>query len=501
MNNQPEVLPNDSGQKNYEFLTKPYEHQLKAFELSKNEHEFAYFMEMGTGKTKVLIDNASYLYQQGKIQGLMVVAPKAIYRNWVQELEIHCPIVDRMVVYYDSYLTAKKERELRNFQASKTPGFKIFLVNTEAFSSKKVLAFANAFARTHRIMMAIDESTAIKSNAATRTKELIKLGMYAKYRRILTGSPITHSPLDLYSQCYFLNPYLLNFRSYVAFRARYAVIQTVTMGNRSFPQITGFQRLDELENKLRKFSFRVKKDDCLDLPPKVYVTRQVELSEDQEKAYLQMSKLAVLELERLGRVSAPIILNKLEKLHQIVCGHVKTDTGVTARLKNGRITALLQLLEEASGKVLIWCAYQEDVRLIREAVAKEYGDRSAACYFGPTSQDEREEIRKRFQDPNDPLRFFISTTATGKFGATLTQANLEIYYSNTHNLEHRIQSEDRAHRIGSEIHEKITIVDLIAPGTVDEKYLKNLKKKSDLANEVTDAIRDGQWRQLFDTEI
>lgn len=496
MDIKPEIIPNTQSEEGYQFYTKPYEHQRRAFDISKDEIEYALFMEMGTGKTKVLIDNAAYLFQQGKITGLVVIAPKAIYRNWIAEIETHCPIATQ-VCYYDSYLTSAKLKEIQNFLSSKSINLKVLLVNTEAFSSKKVLPFVYPFVKFNRVMIAIDESTSIKSPTALRTKELIKVGSYAKYRRILTGSPITHSPLDLYSQCMFLSPHLLGFKSFVAFRSRYAVLQQVTMGNRSFHIVSGFQRLEELQVKLKRFSYRVTKTDCLDLPPKVYVTRTVELSDEQNKMYTQMAKFAVLEIERLGLVSAPIILNKLEKLHQIVCGHLKTDTGVTINMPNGRITELLHVLEETSGKVLIWCAYREDVRLIKVALNKAYNEDQSAMYYGDTSQDGREVIRRRFQDPKDPLRFFISTMATGKFGATLTQADVEVYYSNTNNLEYRIQSEDRAHRIGSEIHEKITIIDLVAPKTVDEKYLKNIKKKTDLANEVTDAIKDGSWRQYF----
>jgi SNF2 family DNA or RNA helicase len=496
MHNIPEQKPNIVAYKAY-FKTTPYNHQFYAFKENLERLTYAYFMEMGTGKTKVMIDTITYLYTQGRIKGALIVAPKSVYRNWIGEFEKHCAI-PYTVTYYSSYQTKKYLLNEKRFMDEKNI-LKIYLMNVEALSHPSGLKAAHNFQKNinGQGVMAIDESTTIKSPAATRTKNCIAIGALFKYKRILTGQPVANSPLDLYSQCLFLDWRWLGARNFTAFKARYAIMQQMVMGTRRFLQVVGFQRIEELQEKLGKFSFRVTKAECLDLPPKVYVTRNIEMPEAQAKIYAQMKVIAVLELEQAGLVTASMVMTKLEKLHQIVCGHVKSDKGIIERLPNNRISSLLELLDEVSGKALIWCAYQEDVRMVTEAIKKEYGNEVAESYYGNTSADNREEIRINFQKPEHPLRFFVGTPATGRFGATLTQANVVIYYSNSYNLEHRNQSEDRTHRIGSEIHDKITYIDLVTPETVDEKIIDNLSKKNNIANLVTRDISDDNWKTWF----
>jgi SNF2 family DNA or RNA helicase len=312
---------------NYKFKTKPYAHQLTALEKSWEKTEYAYFMEMGTGKSKVLVDNMSMLYDKGKINGALIIAPKGVYRNWLsQEIPTHLAshIHPKMVLWTAS--TSKtKDKE---YQSLFETGYDlhILIMNVEAFSTKRGLEFAGKFLRTHRTLMAVDESTTIKTPTAKRTKAIVALGKFAKYKRILTGSPVTKSPLDLFSQCNFLDDDLLGCGSFYSFRNRYAVMKNANFGGRRVQIITHYQRLEELAETLKEFSYRVLKEDCLDLPPKVYIRREVELTEEQTEAYSTM-KSAALALLKGKMATAPHVLTQMMRLQQITCGHLKNDDG------------------------------------------------------------------------------------------------------------------------------------------------------------------------------
>ena len=466
---------------NYKFKTKPYAHQLTALEKSWNQITFAYFMEMGTGKTKVLIDNAAMLYDKGKIDGVLIVAPKGVVKTWYeQELPIHLPNhIKNMTILWQSNIT-KGQREKLNSLFKSDLDLHILIMNVEAFSTEKGKDFATKFLNSHRTLMVIDESTTIKNPTAKRTKNILALSEISRYRRIMTGSPVTKNPLDLYSQCEFLSPYLLDFTSYYAFRNRYAEMKTLHLRGRSIQIVDEFKNLGELSNQLKGFSYRVLKEDCLDLPEKNWTKRQITLTHDQRKIYEQMKETALAHLN--GKVaSTMIVLTQLMRLHQITCGHFTADDGTIQDIPNNRFKELLDVLSEMEGKAIIWAHYQHDVKNIIREVVKIYGEGSIVDFFGLTPQDERQDNIRKFQ--NDPkCRFFVGTPATGGYGITLTAANTVIYYSNGYDLEKRLQSEDRAHRIGQK--KSVTYVDIIAEDTVDEKIVKALRDKINIASQV-----------------
>jgi SNF2 family DNA or RNA helicase len=466
----------------YKFKTKPYKHQLVALEKSWDKDEFAYFMEMGTGKSKVLVDNMAMLYDKGKINGALIIAPKGVYRNWYsQEIPNHLVNhIDHKTILWTATTSKAKDKEYHQLLKIDLD-LHILIMNVEAFSTKKGLEFATRFLNCHKALIAVDESTTIKTPTAKRTKAICSIGKLAKYRRILTGSPVTKSPLDLYTQCEFLNENLLGFTSYYTFRNRYAIMKNANFGGRRVQLVGGYQRLDELADILKPFSDRVLKEHCLDLPPKTYVERQVELTDEQTKAYTTMKSAALASLK--GKMAtAPHVLTQLMRLHQITCGHLKNDDGTTTEIKNNRINSLIELLEEVEGKVIIWANYVYDIKQIVAAINKKYGEDSIVQYYGAVSADVRQKNIEKFQDPDSPVRFFIGNPQTGGYGITLTEANNVVYYSNGYDLEKRLQSEDRAHRIGQK--KAVTYVDLIAPKTVDEKIRKALRKKINIATEV-----------------
>jgi SNF2 family DNA or RNA helicase len=466
----------------YKFKTKPFAHQLKALEMSWDKKVFAYFMEMGTGKSKVLIDNMSMLYDKGLINGALIIAPKGVYKNWYDsEIPNHMPEhIERKMVLWESTINKSKEKEL-NVLFGSDHDFHILIMNVESLSTKKGKQFAYKFLSCHKSLMAIDESTTIKNPSAIRTKNIIGLGDKVSYKRILTGSPVTKSPLDLFTQCYFLDPWLLDHQSYYTFKTRYAITKQINVSGRMVQIVVGYRNLPELSEKLKPFSFRVLKDDCLDLPAKTFMKRTIQLSEEQSKVYKQMKEIALATLN--GKlVTTHNVITQLMRLHQITCGHFKSDDGTTQTLKSNRLDELMDVLSEMEGKAVIWAHYRYDIEVIVNAIKKEYGDKSVVTYYGDTSTDDRQKAIKLIQDPNSPVRFIVGTPQTGGYGITLTGASTMIYYSNGYDLEKRQQSEARIDRIGQE--KPMTYIDIIAEGTVDEKIVKALRTKINIATEI-----------------
>jgi SNF2 family DNA or RNA helicase len=464
---------------NYKFKSKPFAHQSKALEMSWDKEVFAYFMEMGTGKSKVLIDNIAMLYNAGKINGALIIAPKGVYKNWFDsEIPNHMPdYIEKKIGLWRTDPDAKELKPLFTTGAE----LHILIMNVEAFSTKKGVMFANKFLSCHKALIGIDESTTIKNPNAKRTKSILSLKPHSKYRRILTGSPVTKSPLDLFSQCQFLDPWLLSQQSYFAFRTRYAICRKINVSGRQVEIVVGYRNLGELSDKLKPFSYRVLKDDCLDLPPKTYTKRIIELSDEQKKVYKTMKEKAIAFLN--GKmVSTATVITQLMRLHQITCGHFTSDDGDVQEIKNNRIDELMDILEEMEGKAVIWAHYRYDIEKIVEAISKKYGANSVVTYYGDTSTDDRQKAITKIQDKDSPVRFIVGTPQTGGYGITLTGASTMIYYSNGYDLEKRQQSEARIDRIGQE--KPMTYIDIIAEGTVDDKIVQSLRKKVNIATEI-----------------
>jgi SNF2 family DNA or RNA helicase len=475
---------------NYKFKTKPYDHQITALKKSWNKEVFAYFMEMGTGKSKVLIDNIAMLYDKGKINGALIIAPKGVYQNWYDsEIPTHMPNhIDKTMVLWKAMINDKQQK-LLNSLFKTGEDLHLLIMNVEALSTKKGLEFAAKFINSHNTLMAIDESTTIKNPDAKRTRNIVELGQYTKYRRILTGSPVTKSPLDLFKQCEFLDEHLLDHSSYYTFRSRYAVMRSANFGGRSVQIVVGYKNLGELSQKLEPFSYRCLKEDCLDLPDYTYTKRVIQLTPEQKKIYGQMKALALAELEGKTMTTQSAMV-QLMRLHQITCGHFTADDGTIKPIKNERLTALVDILDEVENKAVIWAHYRHDINLIVNAVEKKFGKQSYVTYYGDTSNEERQRAIKEIQDPNSSVRFIIGTPQTGGYGITLTGANTMIYYANGYDYEKRIQSEARINRAGQT--RKMTYIDIVAEDTVDEKILKALSNKMNIASKITgDELK--QW--------
>ena len=453
----------------YKYKTEPYEHQRKALIAGADKNEFAYFMEMGTGKTKVTIDNLAYLYYKKKINLVVVIAPNSVYHNWKNEIDIHCPCKTAIYIH----------KVNKNFEV-KEDKLNFFLINVEAFSHasgvKTLESIVNLYSSS--MCVVIDEATSIKNRQAKRTKNICKVSQKALYKRILTGSPITKSPLDLFSQCEFLKPGILGFTNFYAFRARYSVMKQIQIGaNKNLLIPIYYQHLGELENKIKSFSFRVRKDECLDLPPKIYEKRDIKLSDQQIKLYnsLKENCRAIIEDEMASYNNK---LTEILKLQQVCNGFLKTDDGETKELTNSKLTELINILDEVDGKVIIWANFVHNIETIIKTLQYKFGQTSVVSVYGDVAVEARNSAVINFQK-NDRVRFFVGNPSTGGYGLNLTKASTVIYFSNSFNLEIRQQSEDRAHRIGQE--NKVTYIDLIAKGTIDEFVLKSLNQKLTLS--------------------
>jgi SNF2 family DNA or RNA helicase len=383
-------------------------------------------------------------------------------------------------VVWQALINDKQNKKLNTlFQTGEH--LNVLVMNVEAFSTKKGMEFANKFLSCHRALMAIDESTTIKNPNAKRTKNILSLSKQCIYRRILTGSPVTKSPLDLYSQCQFLDPWLLGHHSYYTFRTRYAIMKSINVSGRQVNIVVAYRNLKELSEKIKSFSYRCLKDDCLDLPEKTYMKRLIQMTDEQKKTYRQMKEMALAYLNG-KQVTTATVITQLMRLHQITCGHFASDDGEIQEVKNNRIGELMNVLDEIEGKAIIWAHYRHDIETIVKEVEKKYGSNSIVTYYGDTTTEDRQKAIKQIQDLSSPTRFLVGTPQTGGYGITLTAASTMIYYSNGYDLEKRQQSEARIDRIGQK--KNMTYIDLICEKTIDERIVAALRTKVNIATQI-----------------
>ena len=474
------------------FLKEAFKHQRDAVAACHNTdmNNYAYLMEMGTGKTLTALIDLFLLNNKDIVESAVVLAPKSVYRNWMKEINtfISSDYDYKVNTWEPSLIDPYTKEHLSTdkfFRSAKETKLHIFLMNIESLSTPKGLKFLNVFLHSRdksKTMMIVDESTTIKTHTAKRTKNLIKITKDIGYKRILTGTPVTKSPLDIYTQFAFLDPKILGQTNYYAFRARYAkIVNRPTSGGRNFPLITGYQRLEELEEKIYTHAFRVKKEECTDLPEKIYMKRFIPMSEKQLVAYESLRRNAMFIFNDNTTTSVNR-LSQIVKLHQVCCGFTINDDGEVHDVPNKRYDELLNVLEETDGKVIIWANYRHNIETITQKLKDKYGDTSAAAFYGDTDNQVRMDLVENFQNKGHDLTYLVANPKTGGYGITLTASHTVVYFSNNYDLEIRLQSEDRAHRIGQK--NKVTYVDFVCKGTVDEKILTALKNKVDIASQV-----------------
>jgi hypothetical protein len=474
----------------YETPITPRPDQVTALEHLVGKQYYALFMGMRKGKTKVVLDDFGRLELAGEVNTLVVIAPGGAYRTWEGAFAEHASkdLKRRATLLtWISKDTRNNDLMLKKFLASPFP--RILIMNVEALSGvKRARTFLEAVLESGKAYLTIDESTCIKDPSAKRSKYIVyHLPYRTRFRRILSGLPTPRSPLDLFMQFFFLNRGIFPQRDFVTFRAHFATTIQKLFPNARFPTtvVTGYQNQEELSALIAPHSYIVPFRP--NIPP-TYEIREVEMTEPQKKAYNELKKLSTAELGDGRFVTATLVITKMLRLHQLLCGHLRDDeTGKIIELPENRTAQLLELLEDYGGKAVIWCRYDYSIRKVVEALEKEYGEGSVMRFWGGNVATREDEERIFKTDPK--ARFMVATPAAGGKGRTWDNADLVIYHSSDYNLENRDQSEMRVQGVDKK--RGVDYVDLIVPGTVEMVILKALREKMDLAA----AITGDNWKE------
>jgi len=477
-----------------------FSHQRDALRKGDGQKFFAYFMGPGTGKTRVELLDAWQWYEKGEIDAMIVLAPNSVKTSWVMwdhmkddpsdedQVTTHLrPVLARILkgVWISSAhgLDKKAWSEFETRLTKNQHKFIILSVNYEALLNGQLFDFLCAFCQQYRTAICADESTRIGKPGAKRTKRSLKLARLCKIRRILTGTPIVKTPMKIYSQAKFLDPSALPFNSFFAFRNRYAI-----MGGFQGRQIIAYQHLDELSSYIDRWSYRCRKEDCLDLPPQIYLKRRVEMTPEQMKAYKTMREEFYAEI-RGEEITAQIVLAQIIRLQQITGGYLHKDGNVIEIVppdRNPKLQEALEIMEDAEKQVIVWANFRPEIEGMKSLLdPKDYFE-----FHGDVPERERVSIRKAFK--RGERKYLLGTQSTGGIGIDeFKVADTVIHLSSNFDTEMRIQSDDRTHRIGSEMHKAVTYYDIIVPNTVDVKVLRVLRTDTQLSAKV---LRE-TWRE------
>jgi SNF2 family DNA or RNA helicase len=472
-----------------EYTTQPYSHQEEALTLAWGNPAFAFFLEQGTGKSKIVIDETVNLIKRGLINCVVILAPNQVHENWKEQFELHGPPnFDRWTIQvYKAQSTPKardrQEQLTRNI--IKSGKVLVFLMNIESLSHKYASDYLYRVLRARNATyMCIDESHKIKSNSAIRTKTAITLGQYAKYRRIATGTEAEEGIHNLFTQMKFLDWHIIGFKFYTPFKNMYCI-----MGGYENRQIVGFQNQPLLAAKIAPYIYQKRKKDCLDLPEKLYVTHHIDMTPEQETLYNRLEDELLIEFEDGKLLDVTMVLSRLVKLQEILCGHLHVE-GTVKTIPSNRAMLVSELVDGAK-KSIVFCRFVMDVSLVVKQL--ENDDIGAIGITGETNNrlDFINSWRK-----SDKLKALVMTGSTGGTGLTLNESNNMIFYSNSWSATDRLQSEDRIHRIGQT--EKCTYHDITVKGKVDHMILKALRSKSNLADKFRKMMDEGKAKNIVD---
>lgn len=476
----------------------PFDHQSDHLEKNYKRKFWGLLWEQGTAKTKPIVDTAALLYMDGEIDGLLVVAPPGVDRAWMSdEIPKHLPDDLTMDTMVGVFKTSKKHTadHKRGMQMLMNHnGLAVLLISYNAFMTKEGKKMVWDFLQKRRCLYVLDESHNIKSPGAKRTKSILASGKYAKFRRILTGTPIAIGPFDLYSQIRFLDDWFWKNKGIhgaVEFRNHFGNWFTAADCKRlhgydpGYDKLIEYKNIDELKEWLGELSDRYLKDDVLDLPPKLYQKRYFDMSPQQKAAYKELDENMMLQIgDEFIIAELPIV--KLLRFQQIACNYVPVGDDEPVHMftaKNPRMTVMEELRDSLFQPTIVWARFRHDVDQLMDLLGKD-----AVRYDGSVDEDQAERNKLAFQ--HGDAKWFVGTAAKGGPGLTLHQAKNMIYYSNSFKLIDRLQSEDRAHRAGMDDH-PLSIYDLVAADTVDERIVENLRGKRDIAQE----IQGDEWKE------
>lgn len=458
----------------------PYQHQKIAFNfaLQKLEEQgcAALLMDMGLGKSLTAIAITGQLFNDKKIERVLVICPTSIIGVWLEEFKKFADF-DYCIEAIIGTTMSKRKDKLKLL--CHKIGLKVAIINYEAtWRMEKEL-------NTYKPDVIIcDESQKIKNPSASQSKTIHRLGVKAKYKIILTGTPVQNSPMDVFSQWKFLDPNIFGL-SFYAFRNHYAV-----MGGYYNHQILRYKNMDELTSKAHSVAYRITKEEALDLPEQIFLNRYCELEPTARKIYDTVVKESYAELMD-GEITATNVLTKLMRLSQIAGGHVKDDEGRMQVISKSKLNELRDIMEDViidnKKKLVIFARFIPEIESIK-SLAREM-DIRYSYITGEIKTEERSEMCSKFQNDNN-IKLFIAQIQTAGLGITLTAADTAVFYSLDFNYANYSQAIARTHRIGQK--NTCTYINLIATETVDEKILKALESKQDIAKNIVD-----NWRDYF----
>jgi len=465
-------------QTNYKPKMPLRDYQKKAIDLSAERKSYAYLLAPGLGKTAIVITNIGMLCLANKVTGALVISPKGVHRQFAEdEVPRHLDdsIKYKMHLWDGLAIDVKRKGEQLSFLS----------VNIDSLRTKKGYETAEKFLKEHSgtSIMVLDESHLCKTPSAQRTKAVYQLGQMATYRRIMTGSPISKHLGDAWSQFRFLDERILAHKYFTSFKAEYLIL-----GGFEGKQIVGNKNVEKFYASIAPHSFRLTKEEALDLPPKVFVTRKYEMSEITAQHYRNLKSSFLTQLDSGEIVDVNNALTLMMRLQQILSGYLPTIEGGSEFevFSNDRLEQLMDILQQTEGQAVIWCRFTQDILRIEEAIKKEFGSGAAVLYYGDNSNTRHESL-KRFL--NKEARYFISNPSAGGTGLSLHSSGCGtvIYFNNSFNFIHRVQSEDRTHRLGTE--NSVMYFDLVAYKSIDSHILKSLQNKKALETMTLDDIR------------
>lgn len=464
--------------------TQPREYQKQAITnfvkdlTTKGYH--AGIMDMGTGKTKCSLNAAEILIDMSLVNAVVIIASKSLIEHvWLPQIEEHTYLNAETVIWKSSKAKSYIQ-ELRQFLVCKR--LKILLINPEAFQiSNPILDkfFEQFMYKNPQTMVIFDESSKIKNPKANRTKKITKVFKSAKYKLALTGTMITNSILDAYTQFEFLRTGFWPFKNYYMFKKRYSIMENeYAAGGRRFLKVVGFKRVDEFMTTIIPHCTILKKEDCLDLPDKIYQKVFVELNSDQKRLYEELkSKMFTMYKDELLTMTNAVAM--FTRLRQIVSGFMP-DTGTKIGSENQKIKFILEDSEEYEGKIIIWANLVSEIKNLHEAITNKYKSQDiAVMYYGECSD---KEVLTKFEK-DDKCKFLIISPKIGAYGLNLQFCSLVYFFSRSPSPEENWQAEDRTHRIGQT--NNPVYKDIIAKDTVDERIIELLEYKKDLKENFT----------------
>lgn len=474
------------------FKIAPYKHQLDTLDVLRSHEYYAIFHQQGLGKTGLLIADILAAAETGAVNGAVVITLPGVHLNWLTELKkfwIKDIKPAKAFAWQPVYAGSDTyKRKFASFLAD--TGFKVLLLPISIFSTDSGIDLTRSFfkACASKVFLVVDESSTCKHGSSSRTKNVLKIAPYFKRRRIATGTPVTQGVFDLFYQAEILarKGSLLGFSNIMSFKRYYGVFQTIFYGPRSFPKLMGYQNLDILKQKIAAFGDIKTKEECLDLPPKIFCSFEVELDPKQRVFYNDLAKTYMAWLDSGESVDATNALLRLNRLFQCVYGYTKEDiTNNIVDLSMQRIEAVQTCLETIGDKqVIIYCTDRWLQVKLHDALSEEHGHGNVVTYVGDTPASEREENKEKFISGKTKLLICSSAMA---YGHTLVNCDTMIFASKSFNLEHRLQMEDRIHRIGQT--RPVTYIDIIAQKSVEELQLEALRGKIEVGNEVIPMIR------------